>query len=1381
MPTIQDLFDDLNAQNDNPEDMFAELNAAPYLPPSIPSGVTLLGPGDRMVPAEETIFPLLPSLFRSAIAGAAAAGASIENPVYRFIGRGDLADQNRRAVEHLRAYNRELNKDSILGETVGTLVGDVADSLSVGTLAAPFGGLAAVSVVFGVDGADRAYVEARDAGLPDDEAAWGAARQFLIDGALTYFGGKFAESMGFNAGRYFGPSTAKAVNAAAEHSGLKRVMGSTLLDSGINGLQGGLTYLNSVYAGTTDFDLKDFSTATGMSAAAGGLAGAVTSGSQVAPEAFNQFKKNIPRAMESLKRANKFAADKTHTERQAALDSTTAKEFEAATGEKRTNKMERGVFKEELQALSELEAEINRTGLDTGKSIEAEEAAIASERKDIEGDLAEAKAIEKSLAETGETSDALPEGFGERTLQVRKLRESVEERLGGIDQKEKRLQRRREASEGEIAEQRAFLESEFNRLAAEEKTGGREPLGADEVKATEQPLKGDTLRSKPVPKKIEKVYKDVETARSSVDVLRVQAEAGETLNVDTRRDLATLIDAHSQPGASRISLFTKLAAADTPKKLSGLLDQLGKQLDKSELRTAKAEFNDAVDRTQNLQPEFKSIVEDVASNTDKGSTESLRQASDSIREAAYQSVMADRFLTMDARKRITETSAQVVDEISDARSLVMKSDDVIRKAVGKVTPGLEITRDNISFDSPLFREMAARPEVQLARLSETLREQIWERLGVQAQSVYDLSSKETQQGFSDFLDSLGLDHAPTLDSTLSGNTLENWRTELAEIDGESPGFGEPGSRVKLSRDEAFGLFLLGLDPRNSKAMEKVGFKFPDGRKFDVVNERVRNQLLDFIGDEGLQMAEWSFDYLNGPLIDRVNDAKRLTTGRPLTDRRDVVPRNVSKTWDITGETPMAAMRDATLTSYGHLRHRTETASPLTWPEGTTGGVDYFLNHADRMNRIAAFLPAARDVETILNRPEVRRAILSKDGTKGLENIEEAVRIQTIGSKRPTSTDVVIRRWNALNAAGLLGARLSTTFIQGMSTIASAAYDTAGLRGYLKTGLSAAMSSSNLKLMQDTLGQFSGHYWRRYESRNFITEQTGGVYQNRGWFRPPQVAHHALRPLQEVERVLNSPWRFMKSRADAQQQGLQEGTPEWSRFVSRAWERATYRGENTSQGMELSGFLRVGRDNPAFGTMVTFQNTASKIYSLFPRAADLADAGQYKDAIGVLATATATILPVALIRQAMTFEKSDDPFLEAAGKRAIRDVANLHALGGLAIVPIIKKMQGVQIYGNDSALLGSVGDLGIAVGELASGIIDNGDASSDRKSFFEKLTKVAIPLLTMNGIPIKGVADFQRRLKEGTLFPGLESGQGPTLQETVDLMSFGTEDFQRENR
>ncbi len=510
MPTLQELLNELNAQQDAPEDIFAELNAPPYTPPSL-SGVTLLGPGDRMVPAEETLFPKLPLLFRSAIAGAAAGGAFLENPVLRFIGRGDLADQNRRAVEHLRLYNRELNKDSILGSTVGTLVGDVADSLSVGTLAAPFGGLAAVSVVFGVDGADRAYVEQRDAGVPDEEASWGAARQFLIDGVLTYAGGKFAESLGFNVGRYFGPTTAKAVDKAAEHSGLKRVIGSALVDSGINGVQGGLTYLNSVYAGTVDFDFKDFATATGMSAAAGGLAGAVTSGTQAAPDALARFKKNIPRVIESVKRANKFAADKTHVERQAALDSTTAKEFEAATGQKRTNQMERDVFKEELQALSELETEIANQGLDVGKSIAAEEATIAAERKDVESDLAEAKEIEKSLAETAPsalgTPDALPEGFGERTLQVRKLRESVEERLGGIEQKEQRLQRRREASEGEIAEQRAFLESEFNRLATEEK-GGREPLGADEVKATEQPLQGDTLRPKPVPKKIEKVYAD---------------------------------------------------------------------------------------------------------------------------------------------------------------------------------------------------------------------------------------------------------------------------------------------------------------------------------------------------------------------------------------------------------------------------------------------------------------------------------------------------------------------------------------------------------------------------------------------------------------------------------------------------------------------------------------------------------------------------------------------------------------------------------------------------------------------------------------------------------------------------------------------------------
>ena len=78
-------------------------------------------------------------------------------------------------------------------------------------------------------------------------------------------------------------------------------------------------------------------------------------------------------------------------------------------------------------------------------------------------------------------------------------------------------------------------------------------------------------------------------------------------------------------------------------------------------------------------------------------------------------------------------------------------------------------------------------------------------------------------------------------------------------------------------------------------------------------------------------------------------------------------------------------------------------------------------------------------------------------------------------------------------------------------------------------------------------------------------------------------------------------------------------------------------------------------------------------------------------------------------------------------------------------------------------------------------MDVGHTSPDQKSWYELLERVSIPLLTMNGVPVKGVADFKRRLEEGTLFPGLESNVGPTFQETVDLMSFGTEDFKGANQ
>lgn len=1363
-----------------------------YQPPLRPTQrpgeqVTILV-GNQMVPAEETLFAKLPSPFRRAIAAGATIGATIENPISRLFGTGELAAKNRRALENLRRYNQELDKDAVLGETVSPVVGDVVESLAVGTLAAPFGGpvargaspaqqaaaatrqLTATSMAFGLDGMDRVYQEQLDMGRPKQQAASAAARQFMIDGVGTFAGGKLVMAAGFNPGRYFGSTIARTADRTATRSGLKQVLGSAALDSGVEGVQGGLSYLNGAYSGTHDFEFGDFAKTIGVSVAAGGLAGGLTAGAEVGSQrlnaAFNKFQGDLPKAVQGAKDASDFVSNAEAQVIEQARTAKTAKEFEQATGQKGKDAVYRESFQEELGVLQSLQTELARKGVEVQRSLEIEERALQRRREETEAKAAEFEQVERSLQESGEAATPA------QRAEIARFRQEVEAERKAIQDDFEELNRRRQETEGEEAEFQAYLESKLDRIAAQEQdrdpgrpTTEEEQRSQDEFRRTDDPPE-----RRRTPANIAKQFDDLDFAQLEIAEATRTTFDGQTLDNATKRDLGRLIDAHAQGQESRVALFEALSKARTPGETRQVLSRLSKQLDKSARRLARRDFDEAAKQAQDVREEFRETVTQAVEGVNRNSTDSLRDAAEALREAKYQSDMADTFLTQQTAKRISETAGQIVEEVKKAMPLRMKSDDIVRVTLGQETPGLDISRDFVTADSPLIRELASRPEVQLTRLGDTLRTNVWER-SIEAQSQLDLANKEVTEGLAAQFEALGLPIDTSITATLGslarpgrGTRLERWRNELRDLDG-----------VRMSRDEAVGLALLDMDPRNAEVLGRRGFRFPDGREIPTFTERFRNQLRDFVGDEGLALADWMFRYNNGPLIDRVNDSRQQLTGRPLTTKRNVTPRVLDKQWEITG-IGTQGLTDATLNSYPHLRRRTGTDKALTWPEDTTGGIDYFLRHAERMNRVAAFSAPARDIEVLLNRPEVERAIRSRDGKEGLDNIREAVRIQVNGPQPVRGATRIIARLNAVNAAATLGFRVTTMAIQGMSTIASFAYRPRGIRSFLRA-LPALASRDTLQRMENTLGAGSGHWWERYVADGFAGQQTSGIYRDtKGRLRPPSLAQHALRPLKETERVVNSVVRFVAAEQTALQSGLTPDSPDWVPFVSREWERATYRGENTSMGIELSGMLRAGRDNPAFGTLLTFQSTASKIYSLGIRALDLLDVGRYKEAIGVFSVLLAAQLPVSMLREAMSRENEDEdePFLKSVGNRAIQDAASLHPLGNAALVPIIREMQGLrQFGGSPSPLIQNMQRTVLAVGDLATGFQDAGDAAEDPREMAEDMWRKTLPLLTLLGLPVQGPDDFRRRLRDGTVFPGLRRQPGePEFTEVVDALTVG---------
>lgn len=379
---VRELFDELPEDHPRKEHLrkaLAELDAAakPVARGVMDASLGLPGFSDQ------------PMFIRRAVEGAASVGAAIENTLSRIglKGASDNPNQRRRAVEALQGYNATLDKDSILGQYVGPLVGDVTSSLSQGTLVAPAGGLKAVSALFGIQGADRAYVEAKDAGLSEGKAQVHGVVQGGIDGVITYLGGKLAGRLGLEAGEAFTPGLAKSVESLAERTGLQRAAGSMLLEAGEEGIQEFLTAADEVRSGTNPRALTGVWKRVARASAAGALGGgapvAVDTLATKAEYSYKKFRAQLPDVVKGAEQAEQAIARNT-VDFEQVVKPLSAKKFKEATGLVGKNKLFRDAYRERVvnHLLDEQQSRtrtIAQLQEETAADIQSDDLALASD------------------------------------------------------------------------------------------------------------------------------------------------------------------------------------------------------------------------------------------------------------------------------------------------------------------------------------------------------------------------------------------------------------------------------------------------------------------------------------------------------------------------------------------------------------------------------------------------------------------------------------------------------------------------------------------------------------------------------------------------------------------------------------------------------------------------------------------------------------------------------------------------------------------------------------------------------------------------------------------------------------------------------------------
>lgn len=256
----------------------------------------------------------------------------------------------------------------------------------------------------------------------------------------------------------------------------------------------------------------------------------------------------------------------------------------------------------------------------------------------------------------------------------------------------------------------------------------------------------------------------------------------------------------------------------------------------------------------------------------------------------------------------------------------------------------------------------------------------------------------------------------------------------------------------------------------------------------------------------------------------------------------------------------------------------------------------------------------------------------------------------------------------------------------------------------------------------------------------------------------------------------APLHYGQAKATVADQGILPGTPEYGPAVAREWERSMYRGETASHGMELPGFLRSGVENAAVGIWGTFQSQGARLYSLLPRAMDLADKGQYKDAIAVASVAMASALATGTIRAFMSMREREEGETtpENVAKNVALEFAGSPPILGLFLQPLARSAMGMRTYGDAPLVVEDAMDFAKAVGDVASQIMDQGDAATDKKGFFEKLMAATEPLAKFGGLPVGGLDDFRKRLASGAGAEDVWSGLGkffPGLQQQDKQMSW----------
>ncbi len=946
------------------------------------------------------------------------------------------------------------------------------------------------------------------------------------------------------------------------------------------------------------------------------------------------------------------------------------------------------------------------------------------------------------------------------------------------------------------ADQRAtFNLRDFEALVVEPKIG--EALTQPQPKVNpylRAPWESETRGQR----RVRRLSEQVETHKATIKTLRSEAVANKRLTREQQQAALELVR-ENIPAEDRHKYFQGVIESTRPSAINKLLDRVDTYIGQRDHSLAVQNLKESIRKATNLRPEFAQQVQKSLNSIDlkrfrhREVAETLRQwqqdnpqaiispkeqglidrlaqqnihsmTADDVRalashveSLAYQSKLKDTLIGNAEAASVRDTADNIVREIATAPRKEMKSDSLLSTSDDNTTR---------TIGSLALHEVAERPEVTLRSLSSELSNQIYEPIR-KARSRFKLRMANTRQFMSDLFNSVGLEHENSLAKSVAYRTglpstkLEGWRSHLREING-----------TRLTRGEALWLALSSKDPDGIKNLMEHGAELSQGRKLAPVDPHTLAHLFDFIGPEGETWVNGAFEHLNTYVIDGVNTANEKMTGRPLTEKRNVVPlvladddyaKLVSK--------GRAGEVEALADSYGHLKHREGGGRALRIPDNMDA-IDMVMSHADRMHRFAEYSVPARNAELLLNDADLKQSIKEKNGHKGYDQIVDAVRSEVAGYPPVDGATKNIAALNHAAAGALIVAKIPVMAKQPLDMLVAAAMDEGGI-SHLGKGLdelAARGPAAVLTEMKSVLGQHSGEWQGRYEAGNYSGEVTSGFIRQRSHFRPSTLIEHGADSLQKAEMLTAAMPNYLAAKQAAREHfRLQAGdhkvyldTPEWIEHVVDGWERKTVRGSNSSDGMELSGALRFAKKNPLYSLVANFYNQAGKIYSLFPMAQQEYQKGNHKRAGQIAATGLGVVLADAILSTALATgdqeKKHSLPYRTLA--RFVGGIASLFPAGGQELAKqVIAPAFGMSRSGGNPIMLL---DLGIGatrgITSLATQLLADADRSLKPQDMYKAWIDIGYSAGPLLAIPTPGFIDLGKRIKAGTPFPGLTEAE-----------------------